>query len=159
MNISFRQYTTTGLLLAMLLFVSVARADRSASPLLVAVAQSDVIRVKTLLAKGADVNAKNEDGVTPLYAAAALGQKEIVEMLLANKADVNVKDNDGTTPLRLAVMMGHREVVDVIQNYLAKTKRAQTPREPSQQAEVAPRQTRDAEKQSSAILAANIPAQ
>jgi ankyrin repeat protein len=42
-----------------------------------------------LLKSGADVNAKNNDGLTALMLASSYGRKEIVKLLLDNGADVN----------------------------------------------------------------------
>jgi ankyrin repeat protein len=47
--------------------------------------------VEALLTKGADVNAKANNGSTALMAAAQTGHIEIVEALLARGADVNAK--------------------------------------------------------------------
>ena len=55
--------------------------------------------VSLLLEKGADVNAKNNDGWTPLHWASENGHEAIVSLLLEKGADVNAKDNDGETPL------------------------------------------------------------
>ena len=52
-----------------------------------------------LIAKGADVDAKDEEEWTPLHSAAYVGNKEIVELLIAKGADLNAKDDDGKTPL------------------------------------------------------------
>ena len=67
--------------------------------LLQALNRVDLEGIKDLLAKGADVNAKDDDGGTPLLIAVTLGNKEIAELLIANGADVNVKDKHGGTPL------------------------------------------------------------
>ena len=56
-----------------------------------------------LLAKGADVNARDKAQMTPLHLAAEHDHTEVAELLLANKAEVNAQQNDGETPLHLAV--------------------------------------------------------
>ena len=67
-----------------------------------------------LIANGADVNEKNDDGVTPLHYAALKGHKEIVELLIAKGADVNAKDDEGATPLHSAAYGGHKEIVELL---------------------------------------------
>ncbi len=55
-----------------------------------------------LIAKGANVKAKNNNGFTALHLAASEGHKEVVELLIANGADVNAKDEAGETPMDYA---------------------------------------------------------
>jgi hypothetical protein len=50
-----------------------------------------------LIAKGADVNAKNKNVATPLYSAAYFGHKDVAELLIAKGADVNAKNKYGFT--------------------------------------------------------------
>lgn len=63
------------------------------------------------LQKGADVNARNKDGLTPLIAAADKGHLEVVKFLVEKGADVNAKDNNGRTPLIAAAPLGYLEMV------------------------------------------------
>ncbi|MBI3210203.1 MAG: ankyrin repeat domain-containing protein [Candidatus Solibacter usitatus] len=56
--------------------------------------------MKALIAKGADVNAKNRFGSTPLHWAAADVEK--ARLLLSKGADINAKTHDGRTALYLA---------------------------------------------------------
>jgi outer membrane protein assembly factor BamB len=65
-------------------------SDRDA--LWAAVRNGDAKAVKDALDKGADVNAKNEIGVTALWIAASKGKLEVVEVLLDHGADVNARD-------------------------------------------------------------------
>ena len=69
--------------------------------------------IKQHLAAGADVNAKDDDGISPLLLAATWGHKEIVELLIANGAVVNAKGVDGLTPLHITAGRGHKELVEL----------------------------------------------
>ncbi len=85
-----------------------------ADPIHDAAWDGDLAGVLAELDKGADVNAKDEQGYTPLHNAAWEGHKEIVELLIAKGADVNAKDEYGYTPLHDAVDEGHKEVVGLL---------------------------------------------
>ena len=74
-----------------------------------------------LISKGADVNAKNNDGVTPLHDAARKSRKEVAELLIAKGAEVNAKsDTTGRlfdqeqTPLHHAANGGQKEIVELL---------------------------------------------
>jgi ankyrin repeat protein len=71
------------------------------------------------VARGIDVNTKDEDGETPLHLAAKYDQKAMVEFLLTKGANVNTKDNNGCTPLSLAAE-GHKSIVELLLKYGAK---------------------------------------
>jgi len=71
-----------------------------------------------LIAKGADVNAKNKYGGTPLHYAAT---KEIAELLIAKGANVNMREIDGSTPLDLAIKRKRTEIAELLRKHGAKT--------------------------------------
>ncbi len=56
-------------------------------------------RVKSLVAKGASVNAQDEYGYSPLHAACSYGNVEVARWLLEQGASVALRDADGDTPL------------------------------------------------------------
>ena len=71
--------------------------------------------VERLIAQGADLNAKDQNGHTPLHLTIMnreAGQARWV--LITQGADVNVKTNDGRTPLMMAAIRGHEYLVEVL---------------------------------------------
>ncbi len=64
--------------------------------------------VRVLLAGGANVNARNCQGVTALMYAASYGRLETVELLLAAGTEVGVRDNAGLDASRWSVLAGPR---------------------------------------------------
>ncbi len=74
--------------------------------------------VKILIEKGADVNAKDNKGLTPLMYAAEYDTKgTIINLLLENGADFNAKDNDGKTALEYASNNPNHDIKKLLPNY------------------------------------------
>ena len=69
-----------------------AAGDDKRDALWAAVRAGDVKAVAAALDAGADVNAKNEIGVSALWIAATKGKKEVIELLVKRGADVNTRD-------------------------------------------------------------------
>ncbi len=70
-----------------------------------AISNKETEKVPSLIAKGADLEAKNSNGGTPMHAAARLTvtpRDKILKSLLAAGANPNAIDNDGQTPLHIA---------------------------------------------------------
>ena len=61
--------------------------------------KGDIEAVKQFLGKGADVSAKDDEGMTPLHYAAYNGHTEIAKFLVGSGADVNAKEIADETPL------------------------------------------------------------
>ncbi len=66
--------------------------------------RGDTAIAQFLIAKGADVNAKNRDGSTPLHSAAFLGRTEIAKLLIQRGADVNPKNYRGETLIDVSMV-------------------------------------------------------
>lgn len=77
--------------------------------------KGDVAKVKELLDKGVDVNAKTAYGMTAVGFAADQGHVEVVKLLIERKANVNVKDTYyQATPLTWALMRQRAAVVKLL---------------------------------------------
>jgi len=77
----------------------------------------DAAGVLALLDKGADVNARGDNGATALIAASQNGHLAVAQVLLAKGAEINAKNNDGLTALIVASVNDH---LDIVQALLAK---------------------------------------
>ncbi|MHC4604697.1 MAG: ankyrin repeat domain-containing protein, partial [Planctomycetota bacterium] len=92
-----------------------ANVGKTTEALQQAARDGDIEHVRLLIARGADVNAKDNSGWTPLHQAAGGGHKDIVELLIEKGADVNAKDNKlGMTPLHWAAGTGRSEVAELL---------------------------------------------
>jgi ankyrin repeat protein len=91
---------------------SAASGDQDKA-LMEAASQNDLLQARDLLIKGANVNARSEQGWTALMQAAASGRLEIVKLLLDKGADVNAKDYEGTALIK-ASSCGHFDVVSLL---------------------------------------------
>jgi ankyrin repeat protein len=91
--------------------------------LIIAARKSNVEAVKTLLAKGADVNTKTEYGATPLFFACDRGNAEIVKLLIDAGADLNITDTFyKIPPVFWAVVKDHGAIVKLLLEKGARTK-------------------------------------
>ena len=81
-----------------------------------AIGRGDLATVKALLAKGADVSARDNHGETALIVAAHTRHKSIVQVLLDAGSNVNVENPNGRTALIAAASRGNR---DIVQSLLA----------------------------------------
>ena len=74
----------------------------------------DIEKIKLLLEKGANIEAKDSYGNTPLVWASWSGYIEVVKLLIEKGADIEVKNNYGFTPLIWASQNGRIEVVKLL---------------------------------------------
>jgi ankyrin repeat protein len=81
----------------------------------------DTALVKSLLDKGADINATDE-GLTLLMKVATEGYLKTAKLLIDKKADIDTRSNEGGTALIAASMAGYAKIVELLVNAGANTK-------------------------------------
>lgn len=91
-----------------------ARNDMRVQPLHAAVAARNVDAVALLLERGADPDARQQEGYTPLMAAAGAGRSDMVDMLLARGADPGLVNHAGKTAADVAREQGHDALADAL---------------------------------------------
>lgn len=70
--------------------------------------------LQRLVDSGADVNARNDRGITALYLASATGHEAQVQFLLDHGADRTLASTAGYTPLRVAQLKGLGKIVALL---------------------------------------------
>ncbi|HQT27112.1 MAG TPA: ankyrin repeat domain-containing protein, partial [Burkholderiales bacterium] len=104
-----------GLASCLVLFTACGSALAGAYEELLQAAESgDLNEAGRLIAGGADVNAKDGNGVTALLGAVHFGRKEVVELLLSKGADVDARTKEGVTPLYEAAKTGNTAMADIL---------------------------------------------
>jgi outer membrane protein assembly factor BamB len=99
-----RRCHVTAALLLLLLGGFTKAADPKRDALWAAVRSGDVKAMQGAIDNGADVNGRNEYGVTALWIAAGKGKLDVVQLLVQKGADVNSRDDIWyQTPLSSAV--------------------------------------------------------
>jgi ankyrin repeat protein len=73
--------------------------------------------VQLLLEKGADIDARDEDGFTPLHISVIHGNLRTLKLLLREKAQVNLCDKNGATCLHHAVIHDSKEICKCLISY------------------------------------------
>ncbi len=114
------------LLFLVSLFPIGAFAQNVNDDLIAAAKKGDAAAVKSLIAKGANVNARTNYGATALHFAADRGHLEVIKVLVEAGADVNAKDEFYKfTPTMMAMMHKQKEAVEYLQQVIAARKDAQ----------------------------------
>jgi ankyrin repeat protein len=89
-------------------------ADANSQELVKAAFLCDFVRVRELLAAGADPDTPDQDGRSPLFSAVLGNSLGVLALLLESGADPNLRDNDGWTPLHFAAQESVAEIARIL---------------------------------------------
>jgi ankyrin repeat protein len=98
--------------------------------LMAAIEEANLPAVELLVARGAQLEPRDDQGVTALALAAEMGFHEAVEVLLAEGADPNAHDLSGMTPLDVAEEHGAHDIAALLLRYGGKSSKELAPRQP-----------------------------
>jgi ankyrin repeat protein len=87
--------------------------DKKSTPLHLAAAGGQLEAVKTLVALGAPLNARDRDGKTPLHFAFQNGHEQVAKYLLQHAADITLTMNGGWTCLHYAAKGSFPSLVEL----------------------------------------------
>jgi ankyrin repeat protein len=88
---------------ATILSTTAITQENSTEGFYVAIRANNLEQLTNILAGGANVNVKDERGITPLMYAAWVGSPEAMKLLLGRGADPNVTNSAGSTALMMSV--------------------------------------------------------
>lgn len=88
----------------------------------VAAHNGDTEKVERLLKRGANIEARDDNGQTALIHAARNGNTEIVGLLLKRGADTEAENDHGQTALMIATDLGEKEIADLLREFGAEQK-------------------------------------
>jgi len=86
--------------------------------LIVASQMGDIDRVRLAIAKGANINAQDENGGTALHWAVFYEHGNIVRLLLMHGANPYIKDKNGITPIDVARINRKIKMLKIIEKYI-----------------------------------------
>jgi ankyrin repeat protein len=87
------------------------KADRS---LIKAIENDDLVAIESLIAQGANIELRDEDGWTPVMLAAIYERHDSLALLVSRGADVEARDFEGWTALMAAASDGDKRSVDIL---------------------------------------------
>jgi uncharacterized protein len=114
MRVKKQQTVVAAACLMTLLAVASSTAATDDLGLVDAARSQDASRVRALLARNADVNARAEDGSTALLWAAHWNDAATADLLIRARADANIANDFGMTPLSRACTNGSAALVELL---------------------------------------------
>lgn len=105
-------------------------SDRLKPLVRAAIQNGNLALVADYLARGGEINARDQRGRTPLMLAASRGHTELCRLLLEKGADCSDQDEEGLSVLEIARHEGGQDVVVLIESHLCHSDRDPIPEEP-----------------------------
>lgn len=90
--------------------------DAKISPLCMAAAQGDVVKVKQLLKNGIDIN-KKSNGMQPIHYAARYNRVEVIKVLITAGSEIHTTCDKGFTAERHAELSKATEAAELLHRF------------------------------------------
>ncbi len=95
--------------------IRLVETEAKGSNVVTAVFEEGCLQIaESLIRYGADIDFRDDRGVTALNYASAYGSINFVDLLLYYRADIDKKDLTGTTPLMSAIWAGRANIADLL---------------------------------------------
>jgi ankyrin repeat protein len=95
-------------------YVSSRKIIEGRTPLHLAAANGQKEMAELLIASGAKVDIRDNNGNTILHFAATYNHRNVAEVLVSKGAGINVRGGNGATPLHVAAARGNKEVAEFL---------------------------------------------
>jgi ankyrin repeat protein len=111
-----KKCAVTGLICLFVMVAGYASAEsmQQIQSMFGAIQNSNLSRVKELVAQGIDVNMQDSEGRTPTMCAVAMNQNAILTFLVDSGADLEVRDKMNFTALHYAADVNNSRAVDIL---------------------------------------------
>lgn len=96
------------------------RGVKNSTALIFAAENGQIKVAEILLANGASINVKADNGITALMIAVAKGHLDVIEFLTSNEVEINAKNIKGHTALDIANDLGDQRVIAILKSNGAK---------------------------------------
>ncbi len=90
------------------------KTTKDCQPLVMAVKEGNLDKIKFLLKYGADINGFNSHGNTPLMKALEFGKIDAAKLLIEKGANIHIPNIKGLTPFLVAILIKNYELVNLL---------------------------------------------
>ena len=100
--------------------VEIVTSETKVSPICLAAAKGDVVKLKQLINNGVSVNQKS-NGMLPIHYAAKFNRVEAIKVLISAGSEIHKRCDEGLTPLKHAEKTNAVEAAEFLKRFKKKS--------------------------------------